>query len=213
MGAHSFPSLTLSWHGFSPKLLLSTGSVAPGPMETCRGEGTRQAEMPAQPPRGGAGSSIGCQRRTPAPHGALCSKAPFGRSLFPLEDETGRHPEECCPPAKRPPPPAPLSPHNRPRPGPGHPQAECPPNWLRAHLLGPCRGAATLPPGVLGHPAGCPAPGGPAWLRGEDFPLPPSPRLQPTPPATAGMQAKGSCHPAATCHPVPPLCPVPRPRR
>lgn len=104
-------------------------------------------------------------------------------------------------------------PNNRPRPGPGHPQAECPPNWLRAHLLGPCRGAATLPPGVLGHPAGCPAPGGPAWLRGEDFPLPPSPRLQPTPPATAGMQAKGSCHPAATCHPVPPLCPVPRPRR
>lgn len=40
MGAHSFLLLTPFWHRFPLKLLLSRGSAAPHPMETCRGEGT-----------------------------------------------------------------------------------------------------------------------------------------------------------------------------
>lgn len=163
-------------------------------------------------PPWGPRSGSGCQRRTPALHGALCSKAPFGQSLFPLEDKMGQLLEECCPPAKHPPPLTPLLPHGWPWPGLGHSQAECsqtisiPTSW-------DCAGGCHTALQALGYPTGCPGPGGPAWVGRKDFasPLPlfaanptcnnrdvtkgaMAPRCQPVPLCAT------LCHPSDPCH-------------
>jgi len=135
--------------------------------------------------------------------GPSVQRFPSGKACFLWKTMRAGTPRSAVPlPSARLPGPA-ASP--RPAPGPGHPQADCAPNRLRARLLGLCPGLARC----------CPATGGtrqdaqsqgvqPSWGRG-DF-APPLPPACCQPPCNNEDASNGAVPPR---HAVPPLCPVP----